>query len=288
MKKLVCLALMGIMAASVVTGQSLLKNLKNVADSAKEVSEGTKKIANATGSVSSKKKSAESTAKTSANEMKILDSEGAFYIYMNLSGTKMTEDLYVDYVKVAENAIYTKYKDDEFEWQDKLAEQKKLCDERIDAADVDSVYTMSTKIEFGDYDFQNEGYKVTIGDGTYFPFDSIQNTKHSWESLSFKSPFKKQIALKLNNFSKYNFFAMPKDTAKAFLQGRKDRYGDVNRKVMAVVKFEIESFNSNDYKNWEKLAKSNDYLPLLGAIQAVEIYDTDNGKFEKIGDLIIK
>lgn len=60
------------------------------------------------------------------------------------------------------------------------------------------------------------------------------------------------MALWLVDFSKYNFFPMSKDKAKTFQTERKDRYGDINRKIILVIHYTIEDFSSAKYKGVQK------------------------------------
>ena len=103
------------------------------------------------------------------------------------------------------------------------------------------------------------------------------------------SLFKKAVAFKLDSFEKYNFFAMPKSDAKSFLQGRKYSDGSVNRKVTLQITYKIAGFESKEYKGFKDLALSNDYLPIVGIIEKIEVFDTaDSRKVKKIGELVKK
>ena len=93
------------------------------------------------------------------------------------------------------------------------------------------------------------------------------------------------MALWLVDFSKYNFFPMSKDKAKTFQTERKDRYGDINRKIILVIHYTIEDFSSAKYKGIQKSFANSGYTPVVANISSVEIYDEKN---KKIGDLIQK
>ena len=101
--------------------------------------------------------------------------------------------------------------------------------------------------------------------------------------------FEKAVAFKLDSFEKYNFFAMPKSDAKSFLQGRKYSNGSVNREVTLQITYKIAGFDSKEYKNFKNLALSNDYLPIVGIIEKIEVFDAaDSRKVKKIGELVKK
>lgn len=218
-------------------------------------------------------------------QTKSLDANSAFYVYMKGSKTKLSENEELNYAKVFARDTYEKYKNDEFEWDEKFSEIKQDLNKKISEADMDSVYTVVTDVEFGDYDFTNEGFPVSIGEGTFFPYNHFDN----YYNASYDSLFEDKIALKLDSFDKYNFLGMPKADAKTFLQGRKSSSGYVNREVTLEITYKIASFDSKEYKAFKDLALRNDYLPIVGIIDKIEVYDSSNSKnVKKIGELTRK
>lgn len=218
-------------------------------------------------------------------QTKSLDKNSAFYIYIKGSKTTLTSSEELDYAKSFERAIYDKYNNDEFEWDEQFTTIKQSLKNKIDQADLDSTYTIVTSVEFGDYDFTNEGFPVSIGEGTFFPFEHFDN----WTSITSGSTLDKKIALKLDSFEKYNFLAMPKAEGKAFLQSRKSNSGYVNRDITLQITYKIAKFDSKEYKAFKDLALSNDYLPIVGIIENIEAYDATNSRnVKKIGELTKK
>lgn len=163
-------------------------------------------------------------ASTLFAQAKSLDKNNAYYVYLKGTNTKITDEEYLNYAKVVEKDTYDKYINDEFEWEEQFGLLKEKFNKSIQDADLEAEYSIVTSVEFGDYNFTNEGFPVSIGEGTFFPFDTFYyDYKASAGSL-----FKKAVAFKLDSFEKYNFFAMPKSDAKSFLQGRKYSDGSVN------------------------------------------------------------
>lgn len=78
---------------------------------------------------------------------------------------------------------------------------------------------------------------------------------------------------------------MSKDKAKTFQTERKDRYGDINRKIILVIHYTVEDFTSTNYKGIAKNFEKSGYTPIVANITSIEIYDEKN---KKIGDLIQK
>lgn len=209
-----------------------------------------------------------------------LSNKDAFYIYLKGTNYKVTEDDYLSYAKYVEESVYNKYIDDEFEWEDQFAQLKKNFDEKIKNAVFDAEYTVATKVEFGKYDSEKGGYVVDLPDSTFFPLSGMSR----W--APYGSMFYKTMALKLDSLSSYKMIPMEKEEAKNFLQGRKDRYGDVNRSVMIVIKYKLAAFDSKEYMAFKKTALDNGYLPLVGIISEIEVYDTTNNQQKKIGYLV--
>lgn len=218
-------------------------------------------------------------------QAKSLDTENAYYVYLKGTSTKITDEEYLNYAKVVERETYRKYSNDEFEWDEQFSLLKKKFDTSIQDADLEGEYVIVTSVEAGDYDFTNEGFPVSIGEGTFFPFKTFY---YDYES-SRTSLFRKQVALKLDSFERYNFFAMPKTDAKNFLQGRKYSNGSVNREVTLQITYKIAGFESKEYKNFKDLALSNNYLPIVGIIEKIEVFDAENSRnVKKIGELVKK
>ena len=217
---------------------------------------------------------------------KVMNADAGFFIYLNGSKTKITEDDYLIYAKGFEEENYNKYRNDEFEWHEQFQIMKKNFDKKIQEADLSSTYTIVTSVDFGDYDFTNEGFPVSISADTFFPLG--KNSSY-WVRSNSGTVFSKQTALKLNDFHKYNFFKYAKNDAKTFLQTRKNSYGNVDRSVTLMISYKVASYDSAEYKNFEKIALSNDYLPVVGNIENIEVYDASNQRnIKKIGTLIQK
>lgn len=218
-------------------------------------------------------------------QIKSLDRDNAYYIYLKGINTKLSEEEYLNWVQVFEYETYKKYKNDEFEWDEQFGLLKQKFDKAIAGADMDSTYTIVTDVMFGDYDFTSEGFPVEIEESSFFPL----RLPSYYYNAGYNSIFKKEIAFKLYNFNKYNFISMPKENARTFLQKRKDRSGYVDRKIKLQITYKIAKFDSKEYKSFSDLALSNGYLPIVGNIEKIEVFDAANSRdVKKIGELIIK
>lgn len=270
MKKVVA----AILFAAVVVGGLSAKSLKDLAKGA------AKKALGASDSTEEKKP-----------ESVPLKSEDALYIFFKATGTDLTDE-YLPYAKVVEGDTYIKYHNDPFEWEDKFAQCKKNFDEKVANADLNQFYSVGTSINFGDYDFDKQGYKVTIGAGTYFPMKSVADVYTSWygnRTPGNDSYFVNEIGLKIQDLDKYNFIPMEKDAAKTFLQSRRYSDGSFNKKVTIFFKYKLAAFDSQEYNTFAASIANENKIPLVGIIEGpIEVYDTTNNATKKIGELVIK
>ena len=207
----------------------------------------------------------------------------AFYTYASGENLTLNENQKMFLIKQFFSEDWRQFHEDEFEWEDHKVNDVKAIQDEINTFNnyKDKKYYLVTSAEFGKYDFEKEGYPVEIAEGIYFPLERPYNSLATYgEKESIPS-----MALWLNDFSKYNFFPMSKDKAKTFQTERKDRYGDINRKIILVIHYSVEDFNSKQYKEIEKNFANSGYTPVVGNITSIEIY---NEKNKKIGDLIQK
>ena len=63
---------------------------------------------------------------------KVMNADAGFFIYLNGSKTKITEDDYLIYAKGFEEENYNKYRNDEFEWHEQFQIMKKNFDKRVE------------------------------------------------------------------------------------------------------------------------------------------------------------
>lgn len=207
----------------------------------------------------------------------------AFYSYVAGSNLTLNENQKMFLIKNDFYKDWQQFHEDEFEWEDHKANDVKAIQDEINTFKnyKEKKYYAVTNAEFGKYDFEKEGYPVDIAEGVYFQLDKPYNFYYTYE----ENKSIPDMALWLVDFSKYNFFPMPKDKAKSFQTERKDRYGDINRNIILVIHYTIEDFTSTKYKGIAKTFEKSGYTPVVANISSIEIYDEKN---KKIGDLIQK
>ncbi|MCR4822585.1 MAG: DUF4852 domain-containing protein, partial [Treponema sp.] len=59
--------------------------------------------------------------------------------------------------------------------------------------------------------------------------------------------------------------------------------------VSLQISYKLAAFDSKEYKSFKDLALANNYLPLVGIIEKIEVYDaSDRNKVKKISELVKK
>ena len=149
-------------------------------------------------------------------------------------------------------------RNDEFTLQDKRGETEKIFRDKVDQFDMDQKFVLRSTLTLGDYNFEKEIFPIKGIDAGYY-----------WLDRSYKNGnFPRTYSAHPTNIEILNRLPMPKAQAKSFVNGRKDRYGGVNRRVH--VKFTV------------KLGKMRDRSSFDCEIQQGTFY-TDKGYTQPIG-----
>ena len=144
-------------------------------------------------------------------------------------------ELHVDsYMSKYRKPVWSKYRNDEFELEDKRIETIDIMRERIVSFDLSEPFTINTDFSFGEYDFKSKEFPVvSLSESHYFYVDS---------NRSGTFPYRYKIY-----FSNYNLVGnlpMSKEDAKSFLKSKKDRYGNVRRILPAKITFHVVDIGS--------------------------------------------
>ncbi|MGI6853573.1 DUF4852 domain-containing protein [Mesorhizobium sp. 1B3] len=171
-------------------------------------------------------------------------------VYLKLDSTLMPEDIVDGYMETYRPEVWSKFRNDEFELEEKREETLRMMKDRIAAADASETFIIQSRFEFGDYDFKNEKFDFRpFADGLFFKLD------HCCTDLP------RKIKVSFLNADLVDGIQMAKDEAKAFLNSRKSSGGYVNRTVLAKLSIVMK----------EVPARGD----LKSEIQSVEIYDND-------------
>ncbi|ACV69793.1 DUF4852 domain-containing protein [Desulfohalobium retbaense] len=133
------------------------------------------------------------------------------------------------YMKIYRSDVWDRYKNDEFEIQDKRNETIKMMKDRFSSFSLDEEFTIYTSLKFGSYDFDKQ----------VFPLNSFSANSYLVERRYNNWSFPKAYKVFFINPEKIGDINMEKDKAKNFLKKRKSSYGNVDRNVNAKIKFSV-------------------------------------------------
>jgi len=135
---------------------------------------------------------------------------------------------------------YQKVQNDEFEFDDAKVWaldnfKKKL--EMIAPIAEDTQFHTNLRVTFGEYDFKTKR----------FPLEAL--TKNSYLSFSgkgeFVSSYNNSTVTFTNADNEANYLEMEKDKAKAFIASRKNRYGSIDRELIAHYIYTINKYEED-------------------------------------------
>ena len=106
----------------------------------------------------------------------------------------------------------------------------RLCSKRRISFDAGSLYVLTTRFEFGEYDFDRNLFPLNaLTESSYFSYSNRRTLNSYTLPSSFKFGFR--------NPGMIGDLSIDEAGVKAFVQSRKDRYVKVNRKVYAMIYF---------------------------------------------------
>lgn len=162
------------------------------------------------------------------------------------------------YMKVFRPNVWKRYQNDEFELEAKREETIALMKERISAFDLNEEFELNATMTIGKYDFeQNE-----------FPIVEATQSHYWYEYRYSVAEFPSRMSAYFSNPEVVRAIPMEREAAQSFLNRRKDRYGNIDRKVQVNVRFKIE-----------KLKNARDEF--LVVIESAKFYD-DMGRTRMI------
>ena len=151
--------------------------------------------------------------------------------------------------------IWTSVRNDEFELNNERAKTIQLMKEKSELAKKKNHFVIDIDYQFGQYDFENGVFKVQLSD---------HSAKH-WLTENRKISIPNEYGLRLNGIKRfclpftytveivdpyvplnYGFLRMDNESAKNFLQTRKDKIGRVDRAIYATIKTSIKIEENHD------------------------------------------
>lgn len=164
-----------------------------------------------------------------AHEMKWSD--------LMLASVKLQPDFnyreHVDsYMKIFRKDEWHKYRNDEFELDDKREESLGMMKEKVSSFSLDEEFVLYTNMEFGDYDFER----------SVFPIKPLSATTYFLDTEPFSYTFPREYRVYFNNVDKLGDINMSKDEARALVTSRKTQFGTIDRELFVEIKFRVLDF----------------------------------------------
>ena len=139
------------------------------------------------------------------------------------------------YMQLYRSDVWKRYRNDEFELQDKRDETIKIMKERISSFPLNEEFVINTTFEFGDYDFKNQ----------VFPLNAIDETSYFYDREYSNGSFPRTYKVFFSNPTKIGDIRMTKEDAKAFLNSRKSSGGHIDRTINAKLQLRITGLKNN-------------------------------------------
>lgn len=177
----------------------------------------------------------------------LLTPEDCLIAYWKITDKKLTRSDYINFLKACRNSIYVKYQDDEFEFENQIDKIKKEVDDLIKNFDLSKNYQISQTVKFGKYNFDSEGYALSLDKDVLFVIRQDNGYAASENSDSYRS-----IVVKPENYTDFNFLPMKRLEAQELLEKRKYDNGYINRNIDTVINFHFLTADTKEYKQLAK------------------------------------
>ena len=153
------------------------------------------------------------------------------------------------YMQVFRPDVWNRYRNDEFEMAEKRRETIEIMKKAVAAYSLDEDIVVTTSMEIGSYDFETKG----------FPLDGLNESSYYYASSYQNGNFPNRFTMHLSNPAALGHLQLSEAQAKEFLNSRKNRNGEISRKVYVKLYLRVKKFR-------------NEPDALLGEITKYSIY----------------
>lgn len=176
-------------------------------------------------------------------------------------------DRYIDeYLFRFHNELYARTRNNEFEYHTSKAMAKQEILEVWNSFDYSQTFSYSTRINLENYCFENQG----------FPFALKTLTLNILRRQLTLNNITNEISINFINFSDFPFVFINPEKANSFIKRRTDHRGSVDRRIYAVVYFNLVKI--------EDIDTEQGYV-IYGNISEIEIYDHQNLRYNWLATL---
>ncbi|MGB7342960.1 MAG: DUF4852 domain-containing protein [Pirellulaceae bacterium] len=139
-------------------------------------------------------------------------------------------DNHVDwYMQKYRPSVWKSCKDDEFTLDDRRQETLSMFREKVEQFDETQVFYLRARMSVGAYDFK----------ANCFPIQNMGPTNYWYESIYSSGDMPSNIRVFMKNYADFKTLPMPKDQARSFVSSRKNRSGNVDRNVYAMIELKM-------------------------------------------------
>lgn len=139
------------------------------------------------------------------------------------------------YMEVFRPDVWKRYRNDEFEMVGKRKETIELMKQSIASFSLQETILVRTSTEFGNYEFESKS----------FPINAWSESSYFYASAYPHGSFPSSMSLFLSNPKAVSRIALGEDQAKEFVRNRKDRSGNVDRRLYVLLQLRIVKAKSN-------------------------------------------
>lgn len=196
-------------------------------------------------------------------------SEELAFIYYHVLSNKTLNISKEEYLFRFKNDLYNKTREDEFEYHSALKTSSNEIQLKVSEVDTNKIYSINTTVNLQKYDFNSEGFPINEKDATILLLKDVsQIWYNSKEDYS-------QLSISFLNFKNFAFLSYPPEEAKGFISRRKDKYGNIDRKVYIKIFFTI---------NKATLSENKDRI-LEGKVVKIEVYEFETFQGNFLGEI---
>lgn len=146
------------------------------------------------------------------------------------------EDYVDSYMQIFRPQAWKVTKNDEFRRHAARRETITIMEREIKQFDLEEPFVLNTWLEIGEYDF----------DKRQFPIENA-SAGHYWYESNYRSgEFPGQFRVYMSNFEVYCQLPLKEDAAEQLIASRKDRYGQVNRRIPVRISFVMTQRRSKE------------------------------------------
>lgn len=198
----------------------------------------------------------------------LMSQDLAFVNYHVLSNNTLNNSK-EEYLFRFKNDLYNKTREDEFEYHSALKTSSNELQSMVNEVDTNKVYSINTAVNLQKYDFDSEGFPINEKDATFLLLKNVRQVlNNSKEDYS-------QLSISFLNFKNFAFLSYPTEEAKGFISRKKDKYGNVDRKVYIKIFYTVNNATISEDK--DRILESK--------VVKIEVYEFETFQGNFLGEI---